>query len=261
MPNPALLRRFPYEKPLIFGKIYSSTTMPTAEITRKGTLLSNFQNLTARIAGACARAGRNPAEVRLLAVTKYAADEDVKILIEAGLLKTAGENKVQDARAKWASGALAPLRRRVELHFIGHLQTNKAKAAVEAFDWIDSVDSFKIATEINRHAAAAGRTVPVMIQLKLNSAPTQSGVAPEQAGELLAQLRGLKNLDPRGYMGIAPAGGEPEALRAAFLAAKKIFDRDFPGPGYYLSLGMSGDFEQAVEAGSSLPRIGGSLFA
>jgi pyridoxal phosphate enzyme (YggS family) len=234
--------------------------MPTAEITRKGALLSNFQNITTRIASACSRSGRNPAEVELLAVTKYAADEDVRILIEAGALKTAGESKVQDAQAKWVNGALAPLRSRVTLHFIGHLQTNKAKAAVQTFDWIDSVDSLKLAAEINRHAAAAGRTMPVLIQVKLNSAVTQSGVAPEQAGTLLAGLREMKNLDPRGYMGIAPADAAPGTLKAAFLEAKKIFDRDFPGPGNYLSLGMSGDFEPAVEAGSSLPRIGGSLF-
>jgi len=235
--------------------------MPTAELTRKGTLLTNFQNITARIAAACAKVGRSPAEVELLAVTKYAADEDVKLLIEAGALKTAGENKVQDARARWLDGALAPLRSRVQLHFIGHLQTNKAKAAVETFDWIDCVDSLRIAAEINRHAAALGKTVPVMIQLKLNASPTQSGVSPEEAGALLAGLREFKNLDPRGYMGIAPAAAGPDELKAAFNKAKVLFDRDFPGSGNRLSLGMSGDYELAVEAGSSLPRIGGSLFA
>ncbi|MHB0996596.1 MAG: YggS family pyridoxal phosphate-dependent enzyme [Elusimicrobiales bacterium] len=235
--------------------------MPTAEITRKGALLTNFQNITARIAAACARAGRSPAAVSVLAVTKYAADDDVKLLIEAGALRIAGENKVQDARAKWTEGPLAPLRSRVELHFIGHLQTNKAKAAVETFDWIDCVDSVKIAAELDRHAAAAGKTVPVMIQLKLNSSPAQSGVAPEQAGELLAAVRGFKNLHARGYMGIAPAEGSPEELRAAFSTARKLFDRDFPEPGARLSLGMSGDYEPAVEAGSTLPRIGSSLFA
>jgi len=234
--------------------------MPTAEITRKGALLSNFQNINSRISAAQQRAGRK-ADPSFIAVTKYAAVEDVKDLIEAGALKLAGENKVQDAKAKWALGALAPLRSRVTLHFIGHLQTNKAKAAVELFDWIDCVDSFRIAAELDRHAEAAGKTVPVMLQLKLNSSPTQSGVAPEQARELLAQVRQLKHLAPRGYMGIAPAEGAPEQLRAAFAAAKKIFDRDFPGPGNYLSLGMSGDYELAVEAGSNLPRIGSSLFA
>jgi pyridoxal phosphate enzyme (YggS family) len=235
--------------------------MPTAEITRKGALVSNFQTITARIAAACAKTGTPVSSVNIMAVTKYAAAEDVKLLIDSGAVKIAGENKVQDAKAKWATGELAPYRSRVELHFIGHLQTNKAKAAVETFDWIDCIDSVKIAAELSRHAVAAGRTVPVMIQLKLNTAPTQSGVAPEAAGELLAHVKTLPGLEPRGYMGIAPAEGSPQELRAAFAAAKKIFDRDFTGPGNRLSLGMSGDYELAVEAGSNLPRIGSSLFA
>ena len=240
--------------------------MPTAELTRKSALLSNFQNITGRIAAARGRSWINSSPVELLAVTKYAADADVKILIEAGAIKIAGENKVQDARAKWVNGGLAPLRSRVKLHFIGHLQTNKAKAAAETFDWIDSIDSLKIAAEVNRHAAALGKELPVMIQLKLTNAPSQSGVTPDKAGELLAQIRRLKNLQPRGYMGIAPEGASPAELKAVFSQAKKIFDRDFPvaaagGPANYLSLGMSGDYELAVEAGSNLPRIGNSLFA
>jgi len=219
-----------------------------------------------KMAAAHGRAGAAPSLPELLAVTKYAADEDVKILIEAGAIKTAGENKVQDARAKWVTGPLAPLKARVKLHFIGHLQTNKAKAAVETFDWIDSVDSFKIAAEINRQAAALGKTMPVMIQLKLNDSATQSGITADKAAQLLAEIRSLKNLAPRGYMGIAPADASPAALRAVFAEAKNIFDRDFPvpvgdNPVNYLSLGMSGDYELAVEAGSNLPRIGSSLFA
>lgn len=240
--------------------------MPTAELTRKSALLANFQTITGRIAAACAKAGR-PGCAELLAVTKYAADTDVQVLIEAGAIKIAGENKVQDARAKWTNGPLAPLRSRVKLHFIGHLQTNKARAAVEIFDWIDCIDSLKIAVEVNRHAAALGKTMPIMIQLKLNDSATQSGVTPARAGELLASLRNLANIVPCGYMGIAPAGAAPRELAAVFAEAKKIFDRDFPaksgdsGFKNYLSLGMSGDFELAVEAGSNLPRVGSSLFA
>ncbi|HAT72073.1 MAG TPA: YggS family pyridoxal phosphate-dependent enzyme [Elusimicrobia bacterium] len=240
--------------------------MPTAELTRKSALISNFQTITGRIAIACARTGR-PADADILAVTKYAADEDVITLIETGAIKIAGENKVQDARAKWTTGPLAPFRSRIKLHFIGHLQTNKAKAAVGTFDWIDGIDSLKIAVEVNRHAAALGKTMPVLIQLKLNDSATQSGVIPAKAGELLTELRGLANIVPCGYMGIAPAGANAAELKAVFAEAKKIFDRDFPaksgGPGFknYLSLGMSGDYELAVEAGSNLPRVGSSLFA
>ena len=242
--------------------------MPTAELTRKSALLSNFKDIQNRLAAACAASGRNPAGVELLAVTKYAADSDVRILIEAGAIKAAGENKVQDSRAKWtAAGPLAPLRSAVKLHFIGHLQTNKAKTAVETFDWIDGIDSLRIAAEVDRHASAAGRIVPVLIQLKLTESATQSGAAPAQAGELLTAVRKLSNLAPCGYMGIAPAKAAPAELKAVFAEAKKIFDRDFPelthaaGFRNYLSLGMSEDFELAVQAGSNLPRLGSVLFA
>ena len=241
--------------------------MPTAELTRKSALLSNLTAINSRIAKACAAAGRDPSEVELLAVTKYAANSDVKLLIEAGALRIAGENKVQDARTKWNLGELSSARSGLKLHFIGHLQTNKAKAAVETFDWIDCIDSLKIAAEVNRHAEACGRTIPILIQLKLTSSVTQSGITAEQAGELLASISALKNLAPSGYMGIAPANASPEELKKVFAQAKAIFDRDFPGKtnkyGFknYLSLGMSGDYELAVQAGSNLPRIGSALFA
>jgi len=241
--------------------------MPTAELTRKSALLSNLADIHTKITRACAASGKDPSEVEILAVTKYAATADVKLLLEAGAIKTAGENKVQDAKSRWTTGELANHRAGLSLHFIGHLQTNKAKAAVETFDWIDCIDSLKIASEINRHAGACGKVIPVLIQLKLNASPSQSGVSPAQAGELLTAISGLPHLAPCGYMGIAPADAQAAELTAVFAEAKKIFDRDFPGKvnkyGFknYLSLGMSGDFELAVRAGSNLPRIGSALFA
>jgi pyridoxal phosphate enzyme (YggS family) len=235
--------------------------MPTAELTRKTALLANIEGISSRIAEACLRGGRDPRAVRLLIVTKYAKDEDVLLLAEAGVLKAAGESRVQDARSRWTgAGPLAGLRGGVELHFIGHLQTNKAKAAAELFDWVDSVDSLKVASELSRHAAALGKKLPVLIQLKLNDSPTQSGISPDEAPALLAGIRELPGVEPRGYMGIAPEGASPEELKKVFLKAKTAFDRDFSGPGNYLSLGMSGDFEAAVEAGSNLPRLGGLVF-
>lgn len=235
--------------------------MPTAELTRKTALLANVKGISSRIAEACRRSGRDAASVKLLVVTKYAGDEDVRILAEAGALGLAGESRVQDARARWTGqGPLAGLRKSVELHLIGHLQTNKARAAAEIFDWVDSVDSLKVAAELSRHAAALGKRLPVLIQLRLNDSPTQSGIAPDAAPALLAGVRELPGVEPRGYMGIAPEGASPPELKAVFLKAKAAYDRDFRGPGNYLSLGMSGDFEAAVEAGSNLPRLGGLVF-
>ncbi len=240
--------------------------MLVIESTRKGKLLENFQLITEKIAAACLKGGRNASEVDFLAVTKYADPGDVNYLVETGRIQAAGENKVQDAVRKWSEGDLAAARQKVKLHFIGHLQTNKAGEAVALFDWIDSVDSLKLANHINKHAALKGKKMPVLIQLKLAASDTQGGIVPDEARRLLEEIRKLPFLCPSGYMAIAPNVPDPETLRPVFREAKRIFDRDFPGAvnayGFknYLSLGMSGDFEAAVLEGSNLPRIGSLLF-
>ncbi|MCX5785822.1 MAG: YggS family pyridoxal phosphate-dependent enzyme [Elusimicrobia bacterium] len=239
--------------------------LPT-ETGRKEKLLGNLTNITERIKSACEKASRNAAEVELLAVTKYASVEDTRLLVETGKIKLAGESKVQDAEKKWINGPLADLRPSVELHFIGHLQTNKAALAVDFFDSVDCVDSMKLALALNVHAAKAGKRLPILIQLKLTDSPSQHGVTPEDAPGLLEDIRELSNLSPEGYMAIAPVSREPETLRPLFASVKKIFDRDFPagvnndGRRNRLSLGMSGDFEQAVAEGANLPRLGSLLF-
>ncbi|MBI4800906.1 MAG: YggS family pyridoxal phosphate-dependent enzyme [Elusimicrobia bacterium] len=237
------------------------------ESARKRKLLDNFQCTTEKIAAACLKGGRDASAVELLAVTKYADSLETGYLIESGKIKTAGENKVQDADAKWVSGDLAKARKAVSLHFIGRLQSNKAVRAVELFDWIDSVDSLKLAERISRHAGIQDKKMPVLIQLKLTACDTPGGVSPEHAAGLLAEVRKLPFLCPSGYMAIAPQGGDPERLRPLFAEVKKLFDRDFRGAvneyGFrnYLSLGMSHDFEIAVQEGSNLPRIGSLLFS
>ncbi len=135
------------------------------------------------------------------------------------------------------------------------------------FDWIDSVDSLKLANHINKHAGLKGKKMPILIQLKLSASDTQGGIAPDAAPGLLEDIRKLPFLCPSGYMAIAPNVPEPETLRPVFREAKRLFDRDFPGAvntyGFknYLSLGMSGDFETAIQEGANLPRIGSRLFA
>jgi len=241
--------------------------MAEIEPARQKKLLENFQSVAEKISAACARSGRPDRDAELLAVVKYADPGEVRFLAEAGKIRKAGENKVQDAFRKWSGGELAEARRLVELHFIGHLQTNKSADAVELFDWIDSVDSLKLANHINRHAEARNKKMPVLIQVKLTDTGTQGGISPAEAPALLAEMRKLSFLLPRGYMAIAPANAAPVSLRPVFREMKKIFDRDFPaaadsaGAGNYLSLGMSGDFETAVEEGANLPRIGSLLFA
>lgn len=234
---------------------------------RREKLLENFKLVTEKIAAACHKGGGDPSEVELLAVTKYADPGEVRYLAESGNIRAAGENKVQDTVKKWGEGELAAVRRRITLRFIGHLQTNKAADAVDLFDWIDSVDSLKLAKHINRHAGIKGKKMPVLIQLKLTDAGTQGGIAPALAPGLLEEMRKLPFICPSGYMAIAPADRKAAELRPVFREVKRMFDRDFPGAvnssglRNYLSLGMSGDFETAVEEGSNLPRIGSLLFA
>ncbi len=239
--------------------------MQTETDNRLESLKENIAGIECGINEACARSGRKPSEVTIMAVTKYADAADIRRVIETGRIKIVGENKVQSVRARWIDGGLADLRRKVELHLIGHLQTNKAKTAVEIFDSIDSVDSLKTAAAINRHAAEIGKTMPVLIQIKISGAETQSGISPDEAGVLLKEAEKMKNLDVRGYMAIAPANAAEEEIFSAFSVAKALFDRDFgqsTGSGHIpvLSLGMSGDYKTAVRAGSTMVRIGGALF-
>lgn len=222
-------------------------------------LFERWKSLTDRIEAALARARRPPGSAEPVAVVKYAAAEDVRALKASGLCRWFAENRVQDAQ-----------RRRAELQdssragwrFIGHLQSNKAKAALELFDAVDALDSAELAQALNKRLEGAGRRLDVMVQVKLTGRETQSGVGLEEAGALVARVKALPNLRAAGLMGIAPQDGDP---RPAFRDLKTIFDALFPGPatretGPWLSMGMSGDFEAAVEEGATLVRIGSALF-
>ena len=235
--------------------------MFTQEETRLKQIKANVSEIQNGISEACALNGRKPSEISLMSVTKYASAEDIRLFLSLGITDIVGENKVQSVKARWIDGELADCRKQVKLHLIGHLQTNKAKAAVEIFDSIDSIDSIKIAKAVNRHAGEAGKIIPVLVQIKLTKSETQSGIAPEQASSLVREMRQMSNLKVCGYMAIAPAyAGSGEILKS-FQTAKDLFDRDFSGmEGAILSLGMSEDYKEAVMSGSTLLRIGGAFF-
>lgn len=217
--------------------------------------IDNLEKIRYRVTAAAQRANRTGAHVEVVAVTKYAALDQVRGLLESGLVSEVGENRVQDAeRKKEALGSLAG---KVRWRLIGHLQTNKAKKAVEVFDAVDSVDSEKVAAALDR--AAAGRKLPVMIQVKLTGKETQSGIAPEELPALIEAVRKLPNLELTGLMGIAPDLAPVEAVRPSFRLLRELRDRRLPGG--KLSMGMSRDFEIAVEEGADLVRIGTQIFA
>ena len=220
----------------------------------------NVQAVQNAIVQACRRSGRSQENVHLMAVTKYAKDEDVLALLASGRVLHIGESRVQQAAARWNDPKFASYT--TVKHFIGHLQRNKAAQAAKLFDFIDSIDDLRTAQALDGYAQKLGKRLYVMVQIKLTDRQSQSGIALENAPFLVKQLQDLKNLCPCGYLAIAPQTDNVQTLRPLFREVKAAFDRDFPLSlsQRYLSLGMSADFETAVEEGATLPRIGSRLF-
>jgi len=220
----------------------------------------NLAAIRERIGAACARSGRDPIDVNLVGVTKTVPLERIREGIEAGL-KVLGENYVQEAVKKRA--ALAGLS--LSWHCIGHLQTNKAKTAVECFDWIETLDREALAMELNRRAEMAGIRIPVLIQVNIGGEESKSGVRPDDLRSFFKLVSGLDLLDVRGLMALPPFFDQPERARPFFRQMRELLDmlrQESLRPERLaeLSMGMSGDFEVAVEEGSTLVRIGTALF-
>ena len=218
-------------------------------------IAENLARVRERIAVAAARAGRQAAEVTLVAVTKHQPISAIHAALAAGVTDI-GENYVQEALAKRgetdAAGA-APLHR----HLIGHLQSNKAKQAVAAFDLIQSVDSLKLARVLAGHAQAAGKTQSVLFQVHLGDEVTKTGFPSEAVLAVAAEAAALHGLDVQGLMGIAPGAGDP---RPHFAALRRLFEQLPPANRRTLSMGMTGDFEAAIAEGATMVRIGTAIF-
>ncbi len=219
-----------------------------------------LQAVLERIGRACERSGRDPQDVRLVAVSKTVAAERVRQAVAAGV-QILGENYIQETRDKQAElGDLS-----VSWHFIGHLQRNKAKYAVRMFDLIHSLDSLKLARELDRQAARHGRVQPVLIQVNISREESKSGIATEEIETLVREVAGLEHLRLQGLMTMPPFFDQPERARPYFrkLAelARHIAQLDIAGVSMQeLSMGMSGDFEVAIEEGATLVRVGTAIF-
>lgn len=209
------------------------------------------------IAAAAERAGRNPADVRIVAVTKTLAPEAVAAALAAGL-RDVGENYVQEARAKRSTGG-----EHASWHLIGGLQRNKVRAAVAVFDRIDSLDSAGIASAVSSAARAAGKTIPVLIEVNLGAEASKRGIAPEGVEELARHILDLPCLILEGLMAIPPFATEAEASRQHFRSLRELRDLTAIRLGVelpHLSMGMSSDFAVAVEEGATWVRLGRALF-
>ena len=212
---------------------------------------ANLERVNDAIARACARAGRTPAEVLLIGVSKTVDVERIRAAVAAGV-PALGENRVQEARDK-----IAALGRPVPWHLIGSLQTNKARDAVRCFDVIHSLDRLELAHELDRRARAEGRAVDVLVQVDVGDEPQKGGVDPGELGRLLDAVRGLGGLRVRGLMTIPPATERAEDARPWFRRLRAL--RDEAGL-EHLSMGMSADFEVAIEEGATMVRVGTAIF-
>lgn len=220
-------------------------------------LEKNYSDLCAGILQAAEKAGRDPSSVRLLAVSKKVPAERLRILWGLGH-RLYGENRVQEARVK-----IPDMPAGGEWHFIGGLQTNKAKEAVEWFDVIESVDRVELAQELQKRAETAGKNLKVLLEINVGGEAAKHGAKPEQAEQLLRTVNGLSRLEVRGLMAIPPFREEPEQARPFFRKLREIRDslEQVCGAGLPdLSMGMSHDFEVAIAEGATLVRIGTALF-
>jgi pyridoxal phosphate enzyme (YggS family) len=200
-----------------------------------------------------------PSHVELVVAAKSRSPQEVLEAVEAGV-KTVGENYVQEAEA-----AQAVLGRTVRWHFIGHLQTNKVKKAVEIFDLIETVDSKKLGREIDKRSRERGRVMPVLIEINSGREPQKFGVMPEEAEALIRDLARLANIRVEGLMTMGPETGEAEDSRPYFRLTRELFDRiarlAIPGVSITrLSMGMSHSYRVAVEEGANMVRLGTMIF-
>jgi pyridoxal phosphate enzyme (YggS family) len=210
-----------------------------------------------RIEAACARAGRRPGDVTLVAVSKTVPVARIRELLEEGQVAF-GENRVQEALAK-----IPEVGRGARWHLVGHLQRNKARHAVGAFEMIHSVDDLDLARELDRRAAAKGLVQPVLVEVNVAGEASKHGAAPEEVPALLEGIAGLAGLDLRGLMTVPPPVGRAEDARGWFASLRELRDAGEQRTGRRLpelSMGMTDDFEVAVEEGATLVRVGRALF-
>ena len=215
------------------------------------TIEQNVRYVERSIAGACERAGRSPDEVTLIAVTKTIGIPAIEAAFNAGI-RNFGENRIQEAQPKIEQ--LASLRPSLIWHMVGHLQTNKAKTAVDIFDIIHSVDSLRLAETLSQRSQSK---LPVLIEVNVSGEATKSGFLLPEADEAVKRIGRLPNIEVGGLMTIAPWGSDAEEVRPIFRRLRQLGD----ALGLrHLSMGMTDDFEVAIEEGATLVRIGRAIF-
>ena len=218
---------------------------------------NNLERLWEAITKTAQRSGRQAKEITLVAVTKQISVDRIMEAVQCGV-KEIGENRVQEAEKKFD---LVP--KEIRKHLVGHLQTNKVKKAVKMFDMVQSLESLKLAQEIDKYSVE--RAMPVLVEVNTSGEQTKSGLAPEQTGQFLESLAGLKNIAVQGLMTIGPLTDDQTKIRESFRTLRRLFEEasrlSLPNcQMQYLSMGMSSDFEIAILEGANMIRIGTALF-
>ena len=224
-------------------------------------LLENTSIIFKKASHAAMRAGRCPSDIKIIAVTKTVSVEMIKAAVNVGL-RMFGENRIQEAGKKVMSDELRVMSEGIEWHLIGHLQKNKAKYAVKLFDMIQTVDSVDLAVELDRLAEKAGKVQKVLVQVKLSEEESKHGVQENELRPLLDKIIGLGNLKLEGLMTIPPYFDDQQEVRPYFRRLREVRD-NMEKAGFKLpelSMGMSNDFEVAIEEGATMVRIGSAIF-
>lgn len=217
----------------------------------------NLKRVKERIAAACESVGRDPAEVKIVAVTKTHPPEVIREAVKAGI-NIIGENRVQEAEEKYNE-----IEARVEWHMVGHLQRNKVRKALSIFSMIESLDSLRLALEIKKESAKRGQITPCLIEVNTSGEETKFGVAPRELAELVTEVLKLEHIKLVGLMTLGPLTEEEDRIRRSFVQLRELRDRVENIFGCYLphlSMGMSEDFEIAVQEGATMVRLGRVLF-
>ena len=222
-----------------------------------GEIEKNLSRVKEKIAQAATKVGRDPQGIKLVAVTKTVTVPRIREAMAAGAM-IFGENYVQEARAKIEEIGTSG----IQWHFIGHLQTNKAAHAVRLFDRIHAVESVTLARELDKRAGAAGKIIDCLLEVNLSQEASKFGISKERTPELAHAFKELKNISLQGLMTMPPYADDPEAARPYFIALRElreeITDSGIPLP--ELSMGMSSDFEVAIEEGATIVRVGRAIF-
>jgi len=222
-----------------------------SQITTPNSINANLEGVHLRIAQACQRAGRSPEEVTIVAVTKGVSPTAIQAAFRAGI-RHFGESRVQEAQAKREQ--LLGLEPRPVWHFVGHLQTNKVGAALRLFDIIHSVDSLRLAETISQRVQGK---IPILLEVNIAGEATKGGLLPNQLEAAFQEIRRLPGLEVKGLMTVAPQAASPEEVRSSFREMRRLAEALRLAE---LSMGMSDDFEVAVEEGATMVRLGRVIF-